>query len=242
MSTEDTGPEGADLVGLRVDNVRKEYQTPTGPLVVFEDVAFTLSPGETLAIVGPSGAGKSTLLNIIGSLDEPTEGTVKLGDQEITGLGAAELAAFRSKRVGFVFQDHHLLPQCTALENVLLPTLAAERAEDAASRAKALLDRVGLAERMLAFPSQLSGGERQRVAIARALINQPSLLLCDEPTGNLDHDTGERIGSLFIELGEERKVILIMVTHNLALARRFSRGMELQAGRLREKELANEGA
>jgi len=226
---------------LLVDNVRKEYETPAGPLEVIREATFALEAGDSLAIVGPSGAGKSTLLNIIGSLDKPTAGSVKLSDTEITQLEGAALAAFRSKSVGFVFQDHHLLPQCTALENVVLPTLATDEPADAAPRARELLERVGLAERMDAFPAKLSGGERQRVAIARALVNGPPLLLCDEPTGNLDQDTGNRIGDLFVELANEQNVMLVVVTHNLELARRFSRCLELREGALHERELKSEG-
>jgi lipoprotein-releasing system ATP-binding protein len=215
---------------LIVEHVRKEYTASSGPLVVLKDVSLTLRASETLAVVGPSGSGKSTLLNIIGSLDAPTAGTVRLGDREVTRLSPRQLAAFRSREVGFVFQDHHLLPQCTALENVLLPTLATHRQKGGAAVGERLLDRVGLAERMHSLPAQLSGGERQRVAIARAMVNGPALLLCDEPTGNLDHETGHRVGSLFAELAEEKGVILIVVTHNLALAERFSRRMELRDG------------
>ena len=219
---------------LVVEHVRKEYDTPAGPLVVLKDVSLALEPGQTVAVVGPSGCGKSTLLNVVGSLDRPTSGSVRLGGQEVERLNGGELAAFRSRRVGFVFQDHHLLPQCTALENVMLPTLAAGSSEDADVRAGGLLERVGLKDRMDSFPSELSGGERQRVAIARALVNEPALLLCDEPTGNLDHETGNRMGSLFAELAREKDVMLIVVTHNLALAGRFGRCMLLADGVLRD--------
>lgn len=219
-------------LGLVVEHVRKEFALPSGPLVVLRDVSLSLSPGETLAVVGPSGSGKSTLLNIIGSLEVPTSGSVKVGGKDVTRLSGTELAEFRGGSVGFVFQDHHLLPQCTALENVMLPTLAVGSAPDSAKRAAGLLGRVGLTERMNYFPAQLSGGERQRVAIARAMVNQPGLLLCDEPTGNLDRDTGERVGSLFAELAEEKDVMLIVVTHNLELAKRFLRVLELREGTL----------
>ena len=215
---------------LVVENVWKEYDTPTGPLPVLKGVSLTLSPGEMLAVVGPSGSGKSTLLNIVGSLDRPTSGSVKFGDQEVTRLAGSELASFRSRRVGFVFQGHHLMPQCTALENVMLPTLTEGSSERGLARAQQLLERVGLADRMNFFPAELSGGERQRVAIARAMVNNPGLLLCDEPTGNLDQDTGERIGSLFAGLAEEENALLIVVTHNLQLAQRFSRLVELRDG------------
>ena len=219
---------------LAVEHVRKEFDSPTGPLVVLDRVSFALEPGQSVAIVGPSGSGKSTLLNIIGSLDKPTSGTVRLGDLDVGQLAGDALAAFRSRRVGFVFQDHHLLPQCSAIENVMLPTLAAGTQADAADRAAALLERVGLAERMQSMPAKLSGGERQRVAIARAMVNQPPLLLCDEPTGNLDRDTGEEVGSLFLELANEQRVMLVVVTHNLELAARFARKLELREGKLHE--------
>ena len=231
------------LGGLTVQSLHKEFDTPAGPLVVLRDVSLSLAPGETLAVVGPSGSGKSTLLNIIGALDLPTAGSVTLGDVDVTALSGSRLAEYRARRVGFVFQDHHLLPQCTALENVVLPTLAAgtiPTRRDALQRARALLDRVGLASRQGrddAFPGVLSGGERQRVAIARALVNDPPLLLCDEPTGNLDVDTGRMVTSLFLELARERGVTLIMVTHNLDLA-----AMLDTVRRLRDGLLAQPGA
>jgi len=223
-------------MNLSVEHVCKEYPSASGTLRVLEDVSFTLAPGDTLAVTGASGSGKSTLLNLIGSLDTPTSGAVRLGDVSVPDLAGPQLARFRSRHVGFVFQRGHLLPQCTALENVLVPTLAAP-APDAADRATALLDRVGLSERLHAFPARLSGGECQRVAIARALINEPNLLLCDEPTGNLDHDTGERIGTLFAELARERSVMLVIVTHDIEFARRFARCTELRDGVLHERDL-----
>ena len=221
---------------LTVEHVRKEYDSSAGILLVLKDISLALAPGETLAITGASGSGKSTLLNIVGSLDKPTSGSVLLGEIAVTGLAGAALAGFRSRHVGFVFQDHHLLPQCTALENVMLPTLAAS-GRGRASHAEALLERVGLGDRMHAFPPQLSGGERQRVAIARALVNGPPLLLCDEPTGNLDRKTGEQVGVLFKELATERDAMLIVVTHNLEFARRFSRCAELRDGVLQSRDL-----
>ena len=220
----------ADPERLVVENVRKEFATPAGPLRVLHDVSFSLGPGETLAVVGTSGTGKSTLLNIIGSLEKPTAGRVVLGDDDVASLEGAALAAFRSRRVGFVFQDHHLLPQCTALENVALPTLAAGRRAIGAELATELLERVGLAERLQSFPAQLSGGERQRVAVARALVNEPRLLLADEPTGNLDAGTSGQIAALFRELAEEKSVMLIVVTHDLGLAAQFARTLELRDG------------
>jgi len=216
---------------LIVEDLAKEYPSPTGALKILNGVSFELSAGETLAVSGPSGSGKSTLLNILGSLDRPTSGRVRLGETDVASLAGDALARFRSRCVGFIFQDHHLLPQCTALENVIVPTLAAP-GEGRGARARELLERVGLAERLHAFPAQLSGGERQRVAIARAMVNAPSLLLCDEPTGNLDRDTGRRIGDLFVELASEKAVMLVVVTHDPAFARRFERCAELRDGRL----------
>jgi len=225
---------GEGRLKLMVSGVRKEFETPHGPLLVLRDVSFDLEAGGTLAIVGPSGSGKSTLLHIIGSLDRPTAGSVKLGDLEVTTVDGSALADYRARRVGFIFQDHHLLPQLTALENVCLPTLAAKGTADAGTRGRALLDRVGLAERMDSLPAALSGGERQRVAIARAMINTPPLLLCDEPTGNLDRETAETVATLFVELARERDVMLVVVTHNTGLAGRFQRRLELRHGTLSE--------
>jgi len=217
---------------LRVSQLCKTYSSPAGPHGVLSGVDLGVEPGETVAIVGASGCGKSTLLNIIGSLDRPTSGTVRLGGVDVAALEGDRLAEFRRKRVGFVFQDHHLLPQCTAIENVALPTVASNDAVNGLRRAADLLSRVGLEGRENDFPQQLSGGERQRVAVARALVNDPSLLLCDEPTGNLDRATASPVADLFCEVAAERHVMLIVVTHNLELARRFSRCLELRDGRL----------
>jgi len=219
---------------LVLSNVTKTYAPGTDVLC---GVSMTVDPGETLAVVGPSGCGKSTLLNIIGSLDKPTAGAVALGDVDVVGLSGSELAAFRSRDVGFIFQDHHLLPQLTAAENVLLPSLAGNRA-GAPGRADELLERVGMLPHADSFPAQLSGGERQRIAIARAMINSPRLLLCDEPTGNLDRAAGENVVSLFLELAAEAAVTVVMVTHNLDLAGRLSRGVQLHAGLLTQAEFA----
>lgn len=213
---------------LKVVGVRKEYPTPTSPLVVLKDVSFELSPGESLAIVGPSGSGKSTLLNILGTLDHPTAGSVRFGDIDPFALSEAALARFRSEHVGFVFQDHHLLPQCTALENVLLPRLARDgKAGDAVGRAKELLRLVGLDQREAHFPSELSGGERQRVAVARAMMNGPGLLLCDEPTGNLDAVNAAATGELLRSVAGTIQAILVVVTHSPVLAATFGRRMEM---------------
>ena len=195
-----------------------------------------MARGDAVAITGPSGSGKSTLLYILGTLDQPTAGDVRLLGQNPFAINGAALAKYRNANIGFIFQDHHLLPQCSVLENVLIPTLAgsgAGKAEEA--RATQLLDRVGLGDRLAHRPAQLSGGERQRVAVCRALINQPVLLLADEPTGNLDRATAESVGSLLLELNREQRTLLICVTHSLELAARFPRRMELVDGKLVER-------
>jgi len=219
------------LEPLHIEHITKSYPAPGGSTEILRGVSLAAEPGETVAIVGPSGAGKSTLLHIAGSLDAPTTGSVKLGETEVTALAGRELAAFRAPRVRFVVQDHHLLPQLTALENVLLPTLTTVCKKDNEARARTLLERVGVAGRADAFPARMSGGERQRVAIARALVNGAGLLLCDEPTGNLDRDTGAAIIDLFLELAAGG-VIVLMVTHNLELAARLGRVLALQDGLL----------
>jgi lipoprotein-releasing system ATP-binding protein len=218
---------------LVVDNIAKEYPTPSAPLRVLSGVSFPLRRGENLAILGPSGSGKSTLLSILGTLELPTTGTVRLGGDDPFKLSERELAAFRSRQIGFVFQEHHLLPQCTVLENVLVPFLADGRATPKdQQRATELLRRVGLAERLDHRPAELSGGERQRVAIARALVREPTLLLADEPTGNLDRTTAHSIAELLLELQAERQTILVVVTHSAALAAALGRRMELDNGKL----------
>src|SRR5262249_3590631 len=197
---------------LEVTNLSKEYPTPRGPLPVLSSVTFSLVPGQAAAIMGPSGSGKSTLLYILGALDSPSCGTVTLDGRNPFHLAAPALAAFRNKEIGFVFQDHCLLPQCTVLENVLIPTLVAQSVDDDMRRARALIEQVGLADRADHRPGALSGGEKQRAAIARALIRQPRLLLCDEPTGNLDRAAAENIASLLLDLHQRRQTILIVVT------------------------------
>ena len=221
---------------LVVDNVTKEYPTPGEPLKVLRGVSFEMSSGDSLAIVGPSGSGKSTLLHLIGTLDEPTSGSVTLNDEDPSTFSEPQLADFRSRRIGFIFQDHHLLPQLSVLENVLLPTLA-HRTRDGqeVSRAKELIERVGLTSRIDHRPAELSGGERQRVAVARALIHRPDLLLADEPTGNLDRTTARAIGELLLDLQSEENTMLIVVTHSQELAERMSRLFELDEGKLKEK-------
>lgn len=221
------------MAELVVDKLRKEYPTPGAPLVVLSDVSLTLDRGESLAIVGPSGSGKSTLLYVLGTLERPTAGRVTYGGSDPFALPPAELAAFRNRRLGFVFQDHHLLPQLSVWENVLLPGLAQGRVTPAqAARARELLARVGLAERLTHRPAELSGGERQRAALARALLLEPMVVLADEPTGNLDRTTAGQVAELLLELVAQERAILIVVTHSLELAGRLERVVELDQGRL----------
>ncbi|MFV2068093.1 MAG: ABC transporter ATP-binding protein [Pirellulales bacterium] len=221
------------MARLEVTDVTKAYPTRGEPVEVLRGVSLTLDAGENLAIVGPSGSGKTTLLSIIGTLDPPTSGTVRLDGQDPFTLDEPQLAAFRNHRIGFVFQDHHLLPQCSALENVLLPTIAEGPASaESQERARWLLERVQLAHRLAHRPSELSGGERQRVALARALVQNPQLVLADEPTGNLDPSTAAVVGQLLAELQADQDWILITVTHNRELAERFARRATLDNGRL----------
>ncbi|BDC50173.1 lipoprotein-releasing system ATP-binding protein LolD 1 [Bryobacterales bacterium F-183] len=219
---------------LQLKRVNKDYATPQGPLPILRDVDLELARGSAVAVTGPSGSGKSTLLYVTGALDPPTSGEVTLDGKNPYLLGDSELSAYRNRSVGFVFQDHLLLPQCTALENVLVPALAGNRTTDAATeaRAKALLDRVGLGSRLNHKPGALSGGERQRCAIARALLLEPVLLLCDEPTGNLDHTSAGNVADLLFELHAEQKTILITVTHSEELASRFPVRYRLNEQRL----------
>jgi lipoprotein-releasing system ATP-binding protein len=217
---------------LDVQQVAKTYDAPGGPLKVLTEVTFTLPPGESAAIMGPSGSGKSSLLYVLGGLEPPTSGRVTLGGQNPYELSGDGLAAFRNRQVGFVFQDHCLLPQCTVIENVLVPTLVGELDGGAFDRARALLDDVGLGERLEHRPAALSGGEKQRVALARALIRQPQLLLCDEPTGNLDVDSADRVAELLIDLHRRQQTILVVVTHSTAFAERFVNRWRIDRGRL----------
>lgn len=221
---------------LLLDGVAKEYGTAAGPLRILENISLHVGRGESLAIIGPSGSGKSTLLQILGTLDHATRGRVTLAGEDITSLDEGQLAAVRNRQIGFVFQSHHLLPQCTVLENVLVPTLATRSATTTAAQQRALrlLARVGLQDRLDHRPSQLSGGERQRVAVVRALINQPQILLADEPTGALDHASAVNLGQLLIELNREEDVTLIVVTHSLELAGKMQRVLRLEDGRLVE--------
>lgn len=221
-------------------DVTKTYGEPGGSGVVnvLKGITLKIEPGRSVVIVGPSGCGKSTLLNIIGGLDHPTAGQVLLDGKDLAGLGDEELAGIRNRQIGFVFQLHHLLPQCTVLENVLIPTLAVRGGSsprEVRERAKSLLARVGLEDRMSYRPGELSGGQRQRVAVARALINEPRLLLADEPTGSLDEGTSRSIADLLAELNRDRGVTLIVVTHSHELAARIGQVMELSGGALNDR-------
>ncbi len=225
---------------LLVEHIVKHYPTRGEPLVVLRDVSLELKAAESLAIVGPSGSGKSTLLSIIGALETADNGRVTLDGQDPATLDEPELARFRRRQIGFVFQDHHLLPQCSVLENVLVPTVADGKTLPAAfDRARMLLERVGLSDRLEHRPAELSGGEKQRVALARAMINAPRLLLADEPTGNLDRTTAARVSELLVELQQQEQTMLIVVTHSQRLAAMMSRKVELDEGIL--KGMDNEG-
>jgi len=218
---------------LDVVGVSKRYQGPSGPVAVLSGIDLRLDTGESVSIVGPSGSGKSTLLHVLGALDPPSAGSVRLNGVDPYTLGDRSLAAFRNRQVGFVFQDHHLLPQCSVLENVLIPTLVAEGTPAGFhSRALDLLDQVGLGHRLHHRPGELSGGEKQRVSIARALVCGPRLVLCDEPTGNLDHQTADAVAGLLLDLHQRQRTILAVVTHNLDLARRFAATYRLADGQL----------
>ena len=207
-------------------HVEKTY----GTVEVLADVSLQLAGGEAVAITGPSGSGKSTLLNLLGALDLPTRGEVRFNGTNLSQLREVELATLRNRQIGFIFQLHHLLPQCTVLENVLIPTLTGKSTDADRSRAAQLLERVGLQHRLTHRPGQLSGGECQRVAVARALINQPKLLLADEPTGSLDHANATALSQLLVELNREKGVALVVVTHSLELAKQLPRVLELRGG------------
>ncbi len=218
---------------LKVENVSKEYPTPRGPLRIVSDVSLSLSPGDAVSIMGPSGSGKSTLLYMMGALEPPTSGTVTLDEQNPFELKERELAAFRNQQIGFIFQDHCLLPQCSVLENVLTPTLVSANDGERTQSARTLIDAVGLTGRLEHRPAELSGGEKQRVALARALIMKPKLVLCDEPTGNLDPKSANVVASLLLDLHRQQKTILVVVTHNAELAAQFPLRYELTDYELR---------
>jgi lipoprotein-releasing system ATP-binding protein len=218
---------------LEVQNVSKSFSTPAGDLTVLRDVSLKLRRGDSISIVGPSGSGKSSLLYILGALEPPSSGSIILEGQNPQDFDDRRLSLFRNRKIGFVFQEHHLLPQCDVLENVLVPTLVdPDAGESERRRAVEFIEQVGLGPRIHHRPHQLSGGEKQRVAIARALIREPGLLLCDEPTGNLDHESAETVASLLLEMHRKQKNVLILVTHNLDLAGRFKFRYRLSDGRL----------
>ena len=222
---------------LNVSGVGKQYPTPRGPLTVLSDVSFTLSPGDAAAITGPSGSGKSSLLYMLGALEPPSQGTITLDGRNPFDLGAAALADFRNTSIGFVFQDHCLLPQCSVLENVLVPTLVAKNGnDDAPARARACLEQVGLGARLDHRPGELSGGEKQRAAIARALVREPRLVLCDEPTGNLDQASASTVAAMLLDLHARQRNILIVVTHSERLAGQFPIRFDISDGRLSRVE------
>jgi ABC-type lipoprotein export system ATPase subunit len=220
---------------INVSGVSKIYESPAGPVSVLNNLDLTVASGEAVSIVGPSGSGKTTLLNILGALDSPTTGTIEIGGQNIAELDEAATANFRNRSIGFIFQLHYLLPQCSVLENILIPRLAGgweESAADTKARAEVLLEDVGLKERMTHKPYQLSGGEQLRVAIARSLINEPKIILADEPTGSLDPATGEKVADLLIESNQGKGVALVVVTHNPGLAAKMEKTYQLADGKL----------
>jgi lipoprotein-releasing system ATP-binding protein len=220
---------------LEAKNLFKSYETPRGPLSILNGVTLSLESGDAISIIGPSGTGKSTLLYILGALEPPSAGEVTLDGRNPFALSDKDISAFRNQEVGFVFQDHCLLPQCTVLENVLIPTMVGTRDAEVEQRAKKLLDQVGLSHRLDHRPSELSGGEKQRVSIARAMIRGPKMLLCDEPTGNLDRHTATQVADLLLEMNRASKTILVVVTHSAELAGRFPKVYELVEGQLQAK-------
>jgi len=222
---------------LELKNLEKKFDIPgsENQLVVLDGISLTIEKGESIAIVGPSGSGKSTLLNILGALDKPMSGTINFDGKDLTKLNDNELAKIRNQEIGFVFQLHHLLPQCTVLENVLIPTIPLNlksENDEYISRAKSLLGKVGLEKHFDYFPAQLSGGEQQRVAVVRSLINQPKLILADEPTGSLDKTLAENLGQILIDLNKSENVTLVVVTHSLDLAKKMEKVFNLQNGQL----------
>ena len=220
---------------LELKNISKKFEIPSGQghTTVLRDISLQVSQGESVAVVGPSGSGKSTLLNIIGTLDKPTSGVVTFAGKDLADLADSELSRIRNREIGFVFQLHHLLPQCTVFENVLIPTIPLglkNGAEDVRSRVKNLLERVGLEKHRDHFPAQLSGGEMQRVAVIRALINRPKLILADEPTGSLDRESSKNLGQLLVKVNKEEGTALITVTHSVELGRLMDKAFKLRDG------------
>ena len=222
---------------IEIQNLVKRYSGPAGDITVLDELELKVLKGDSIAIVGPSGCGKTTLLNILGTLDIPSSGSVSISGKSQEGMDADERARFRNHTLGFVFQQHFLLPQCSVLENVIIPRLAGdwqEGEDETRERAKKLIQELGLEHRLDHMPFQLSGGERLRAAVARALINQPALVLADEPTGSLDPSMGDQVGDLFAQLNNQHDVTLVTVTHNMALANRMGRVFSLENGKLRQ--------
>jgi len=218
-------------VQLSLKQISKTFQLGDNQIEVLRDVSFSIDSGQSLAITGPSGSGKSTLLHLIGTLDSPTTGQIQIDNQNPFSLSEPDLARFRNRTIGFVFQDHHLLPQYSVIENVLIPTLAfGKTTSQQIHRGEELLGKVGLSHRIEHRPAEMSGGERQRVAIARALINQPGLILCDEPTGNLDRSTADQVSDLLLDLHHQMQNILVVVTHSPEFANRLQRRIASQPG------------
>ena len=221
------------MAQLVIHDLKKEYPTRSEPLEILKGIELELTGGDNVAVIGPSGSGKSTLLNILGTLDHPTSGTYTLNNIDPFNLAEDELAAFRNANIGFIFQEHHLLPQLSVLENVLIPTMAnGKPSSDDVSHAESLIARVGLTDRSHHRPAELSGGERERVAVARSLICGPSLLLADEPTGNLDRKNAQQIGELLLEIQQAEDMILVVVTHSSELAGMLGQQLEINDGRL----------
>jgi len=222
---------------IEIQNLVKRYSGPAGDITVLDELELKVLKGDSIAIVGPSGCGKTTLLNILGTLDIPSSGSVSISGKSQEGMDADERARFRNHTLGFVFQQHFLLPQCSVLENVIIPRLAGdwqEGEDETRERAKKLIQELGLEHRLDHMPFQLSGGERLRAAVARALINQPALVLADEPTGSLDPSMGDQVADLFAQLNNQHDVTLVTVTHNMALANRMGRVYSLENGKLRQ--------
>jgi lipoprotein-releasing system ATP-binding protein len=221
------------MTTLVAENLSKQYPTRGEPLRILHDLNLELSAGENVAIVGPSGSGKSTLLHILGTLDTPSSGSILFDGENPFAMDEQTLADFRNKNIGFIFQEHHLLPQLSVFENILVPTLASGKPTVAdIERAEELIERVALTDRSHHRPAELSGGERERVAVARALINKPLLLLADEPTGNLDHENAQQIGELLLDIQRQEQMILIVVTHSQELSQKLDQQLELSAGQL----------
>jgi len=221
------------MTTLVAENLSKQYPTRGEPLRILHDLNLEISAGENVAIVGPSGSGKSTLLHILGTLDTPSSGSILFDGENPFAMDEQTLADFRNKNIGFIFQEHHLLPQLSVFENILVPTLASGKPTAAdIERAEELIERVGLTDRSHHRPAELSGGERERVAVARALINKPLLLLADEPTGNLDHENAQQIGELLLDIQRQEQMILVVVTHSQELSQKLDQQLELSAGQL----------